>query len=223
MSPFKHGVTLETTYTRVRTHAHTRTGTHAHARTHTHTHARTHTHTHIRTQAHKHTHTYTHATNTGSEAEVLTAAHNAQAPEVALPGGRGGGGGAGGGAAFAPAAGARGGGLAGSFSIPLQHVGVHWVQGTPQLVGALARVPLRLQLCCAHERPPAAYRGPSSPHHPHLQQQPWTTASVVGAADVDLSQLVAPAHGKQLPARWGGWGGAGWGGGVPVDPFASMG
>jgi|AntRauTorcE11897_2_1112592.scaffolds.fasta_scaffold60803_1 hypothetical protein len=73
---------------------------------------------------------------------------------------------------------------------------VHWVLGDAHLVGALARVPLRLQLLCLHE-----------PTHHHHRASPGQSsqaghASVLGCADVDLSPLVAPGpQGKQLPAK----------------------
>jgi len=77
---------------------------------------------------------------------------------------------------------------------------VHWVRGDASLVGALARVPLRLQLCCTTEIHHLPHRGTAS--GTSSSQQPTASTSVLGSADVDLSALVAPGpQNKQLPAK----------------------
>lgn len=82
---------------------------------------------------------------------------------------------------------------------------VHWVRGDARLVGALARVPLRLSLCCVHEvqQHPLQKGGSTSPPGAKGARGSQTAqVSVLGSADVDLSQLVAPGpQGKQLPAK----------------------
>ena len=116
-----------------------------------------------------HTHTHTH-TPAGSQADITTAARTAQLQDEGSLG-------AGASSRSVPTAAATKSGRT-VLEIPLQHCGVHWVAADARLLGALSRVPLRVWLWRAHERPPAASASTSQQPAPSVLLSPWLSTQV---------------------------------------------
>lgn len=94
-------------------------------------------------------------------------------------------------------------GRSGALSVPLEHVGVHWVAGDGRLVGALSRMPLtvhvwRLQDHRVSLGDPAASSSSAS-----------LSKALVGSSEIDLLPLLAPRSSSAstevavgMQARW---------------------
>ncbi|KAJ9527541.1 hypothetical protein QJQ45_025815 [Haematococcus lacustris] len=82
--------------------------------------------------------------------------------------------------------------------VALGHVGVHWVQVTAQLLGALLHDPLKIVVWRSQERHPhssaAVASGPSNSNA--------VTTTAVGNVDVDLAPLLQQAADRKQAARW---------------------
>ncbi|KAJ9526655.1 hypothetical protein QJQ45_017577 [Haematococcus lacustris] len=82
--------------------------------------------------------------------------------------------------------------------VALGHVGVHWVQVTAQLLGALLHDPLKIVVWRSQERHPhssaAVASGPSNSNA--------VTTTAVGNVDVDLAPLLQQAVDRKQAARW---------------------